>query len=911
MIRCSSCSTELPANSRFCSACGTTVAASSADPLATVAMSDAEMPDSAPSLGASSNGPITPMHATRLRSGAAETQRFPPGTLIASRYRVIARLGKGGMGEVFRADDLILGQAVALKFLPEAAANNPSLLARFYDEVRIARQVTHPNVCRVHDIGEVQGQPYLSMAYIDGEDLGALLRRIGRLPADKATEFSRKLCAGLAAAHAQGVLHRDLKPGNIMVDSQGQVLITDFGLAGIAEELHGAEVRNGTPAYMAPEQLTGQEVSARSDIYSLGLVMYEMFTGRAPFEANTSAEMLRLRQQSRATNPSTLVTDIDAAVERTILRCLEPDPKMRPQTALAVSASLPGGDPLAAALAAGETPSPELVAAAGTDEGLRPVIAIAALAGTIVLLAVFMIFTPRMRTINKIPLENPPEALAAKARDTIRKLGYTERPADAAYGFFYNDYQDYLENKLKSMAEWDRAYATPPSPLTFWYRQSPRLLESESISRAGRVSQADPFPQNSGEINADFDQEGRLIDFHAVPPQLDNSGNSARSADWGSLFAAADLDMSKFQQAAPEWVPLLDTDSRAAWTGTYPGHPDLPIRIEAAAWHGKPAYFEIVWPWTKPTRLVEDAGPRSRKVANIAKNVFLILVGIVAIIVARMNSKAGRGDHRGAVRLGLFAGIASLIGWVFSAHHVASQAEQNLLGEAVADAITRSVLLWGVYLALEPWIRRYWPRTLITWTRVLGGRFRDPMVGRDLLFGTLFGVAYVVMILAFNLIDPSPDRNFQVSSLMGGRTVAFGVMQHLFQTVITSTEFFIMIFLLRVLLRKEWIAGTVFVALWSVLQTYSNGNSGWLSLLLYAMIFSLLVIILLRCGLFAMVVTIFLIDWVNQTFATTDLGSWYGLSSLIVVLFVGAMAGYGFWTSLGGRKLIDDTALAR
>jgi hypothetical protein len=179
------------------------------------------------------------------------------------------------------------------------------------------------------------------------------------------------------------------------------------------------------------------------------------------------------------------------------------------------------------------------------------------------------------------------------------------------------------------------------------------------------------------------------------------------------------------------------------------------------------------------------------------------------------------------------------------------------------------------------------------------------------LFGTLFGVAYVVMILAFNLIDPSPDRNFQVSSLMGGRTVAFGVMQHLFQTVITSTEFFIMIFLLRVLLRKEWIAGTVFVALWSVLQTYSNGNSGWLSLLLYAMIFSLLVIILLRCGLFAMVVTIFLIDWVNQTFATTDLGSWYGLSSLIVVLFVGAMAGYGFWTSLGGRKLIDDTALAR
>jgi len=908
MTRCTSCSTELPANSRFCLTCGANLTPSGThqpksnpDDVATIAMTD---------MGASP--PIAPTSGSRFRvsgSGSADTQRFPPGTLIASRYRVVARLGKGGMGEVFRADDLILGQTVALKFLPPAATNNPNLLARFYDEVRIARQVTHPNVCRVHDIGELQGQPYLSMAYIDGEDLGVLLRRIGRLPAGKATEFSRKLCAGLAAAHAQGVLHRDLKPGNIMIDSEGQVVITDFGLAGIAEELQGAEVRNGTPAYMAPEQLTGQEVSARSDIYSLGLVMYEMFTGIPPFEAKTAAEMLRLRQHSRPAQPSTLVQDIDPAAERVILRCLDPDPKLRPQAALAVAAALPGGDPLAAALAAGETPSPEVVAAAGTNEGLRPAIAIAALAGTIALFAVFMVFTPRMRTINKIPLENPPEALAAKARDTMRKLGYIERPADTAYGFSYNDYQDYLSTKLKSMAEWDRTYSTAPSPLTFWYRQSPRPLESESINHAGRVSPADPFPQNSGEITANFDQEGRLTDFHAIPPQLDNSGNSARSADWGLLFAVADLDLSKFQQAAPEWVPLLDTDSRAAWTGAYPGHPDLPIRIEAAAWHGKPAYFEIIWPWTKPTRLIESSVSRSKRAADIAKNVFLILVGIVAIIVARVNSKAGRGDHRGAVRLGIFAGTASLLGWLLSAHHVASRAESSLLGEAVADAVLRAVLLWAVYLALEPWIRRYWPHTLITWTRVLSGRFRDPMVGRDLLFGTLFGVAYAVLILSFNLIDPGPGRDFQASYLMGGRAIGFGLMQHLFSTVITSTEFFLMIFLLRVLVRKEWIAGGLFVAIWSVLQSYSNGNTGWMSILLFVLIFSLLVIILLRCGLFAMSVTVFLIDWVDQTFATTDLGAWYGLSSLIVMLVVGAMAGYGFWTSLGGRKLIGETEL--
>jgi hypothetical protein len=175
----------------------------------------------------------------------------------------------------------------------------------------------------------------------------------------------------------------------------------------------------------------------------------------------------------------------------------------------------------------------------------------------------------------------------------------------------------------------------------------------------------DPFPQNSGEISADFDQEGRLIDFHAIPPQLDSSGNPALSVDWGLLFAAADLDFSKFQQAAPEWVPLVDTDSRAAWTGAYPGHSDLPIRIEAAAWHGKPVYFEIVWPWTKPTRLIEPSVSRAKRVADIAKDVFLILVGIVAIVAARLNSKAGRGDHRGAVRLGFFGAAACLVGWLF------------------------------------------------------------------------------------------------------------------------------------------------------------------------------------------------------------------------------------------------------
>ena len=270
------------------------------------------------------------------------------------------------MGEVFRADDLKLGQPVALKFLPPDVDRDPARLTQLHTEVRMARQVSHPNVCRVYDIDEVDGHTFLSMEYVDGEDLGSLLRRIGRFPEDRALEIARQICAGLAAAHERGVVHRDFKPANVMLDGAGKVRITDFGLAGLA----GETIRAGTPAYMAPEQLAGAEVTARSDIYALGLVLYEIFTGQRALDGKNLAELIRRREQTGGiAAPSTIVRDLDPQIERAIMRCLAPDPRHRPGSALAVAASLPGGDPLAAALAAGETPSPEMVAAAGGSRG--------------------------------------------------------------------------------------------------------------------------------------------------------------------------------------------------------------------------------------------------------------------------------------------------------------------------------------------------------------------------------------------------------------------------------------------------------------------------------------------------------------------------------------------------------------
>jgi serine/threonine protein kinase len=271
---------------------------------------------------------------------SGEEGRFAAGTMIAERYRIISLLGRGGMGEVFLADDLVLGQPVALKFLPKAMTDE-FMLERFRNEVRIARRISHPNVCRVYDIGETDKQVFLSMEYVDGEDLSSLLRRIGRLPSEKGREIARKICAGLAAAHDKGVLHRDLKPSNIMLDGRGEVLIMDFGLAGLAHEIE--DVCSGTPTYMAPEQLAGKEVTARSDIYALGLVLHELFTGKPAFEGKTREEIVRVRRERTPVRPSTLVRDIDPAVELVIQRCLEEEPENRPADALMVYAALPGG----------------------------------------------------------------------------------------------------------------------------------------------------------------------------------------------------------------------------------------------------------------------------------------------------------------------------------------------------------------------------------------------------------------------------------------------------------------------------------------------------------------------------------------------------------------------------------------
>jgi serine/threonine protein kinase len=836
--------------------------------------------------------------------------RFLPGRLIAGRYRIIALLGKGGMGEVYRADDLTLGQAVALKFLPDAADHDEALLERFRNEVRIARRVSHPNVCRVYDVGEVDGQTFFTMEYVDGEDLASLLRRIGRLPQDKAIEISRQLCAGLAAAHGKGVLHRDLKPANIMLDGRGQVVVTDFGLAGVADDIRGPEVRSGTPAYMAPEQLAGKEVSPRSDIYALGLVLYEIFTGKRAFAENIAGSAPEHRTVSR---PSSVVKDLDPVIEKVILRCLETDAAARPSTALAVAAALPGGDPLAAALAAGETPSPQLVAASGETEGLRPKVAVVILAGVLLGLGLSVYDSIRYSAYDKMGLELTPEVLTQKAREVVSRLGYPGRPADSAYGLHLDsDFQDAVQKNDRPRPNWDAVLTARPSLLEYWYRQSPDNLLADqfrdNLLTPGIVTATDPPTVLSGMINLHLDPQGHLTYFQAIPPEKLGTNQPTPGADpfdWNLLFSAAGLDASKFQPATSTWNSLASSDARMAWTGAWPGS-TRPLRVEAASFRGKPVFFRLIGDWTKPERMIssdkKSLGDKAGRIIGI-----ILLVGGLSggALLARRNYLRGRGDRQGALRLAIVFFLFEMALFLCYGHFAAIGDTIGLSIVAISTGLFVSGTIWMLYMAIEPWVRRQWPRTIISWSRLLAGGWRDPVVGRDILLGVALGVVWILIFqvrYTFMMhMGASPGLG-STEALMGGRVALGGWLRQWPQSIQSTLLFFFLLLGLKALLRKEWLAALVFVAIFAVPRGLSSSYVP-VELPTQILVYAIAVLIVVRFGLVPLAVAIFTIDMLANVPFSADFSSWYMTPSVLALASVVAIAGWGFYHSLGGQPL--------
>ncbi len=836
------------------------------------------------------------------------SDQFAPGAIIAGRYRLVALLGRGGMGEVYRAEDLTLGQPVALKFLPEGVGADSDRLAQFHNELRIARQVSHKNVCRFYDLGEADGRRFLTMEYVDGEDLASLLRRIGRIPQDKAIEIARQLCAGLAAAHERGVLHRDLKPANVMLDGEGNVRLTDFGLATF--EGDAMAVRAGTPQYMAPEQLRGGRPTVKTDIYALGLVLFELFTGRRALDAKSFPELLHLHETETLTTPSSVVRDLDPAVERAIMRCLERDPANRPGTALVVAAALPGADPLAAALAAGETPSPALLIAAGETGAVPLGRALAAGGAALAAIVAFVVLGAHASIPAIVPLDKPPAVLIDHIEQMTSAFGYLDAPADTAFGFSVPpDYPAWEQSTSSEPRWWSRLAAGSPPALVFWYRTSPRTMTP--TRPAANVSPTDPPPEVSGMRTVITDTRGRLVEFHAAPPQFDPSSSPAAAPDWKTLFVAAGLDMAAFRPVPPEWTPRDFADERQAWEGPLPDRPEVQVRVEAAAYKGRVTSFYIIGPWTRPSRME----PVHRSTLQVLSRILTLLVWNLSIfgaaLLARRHVLAHSADHRAATRLAVTLFVAFTIGWLLNAS--LSQVDVGRLFVAIGMILLNVAQVWVLYVAIEPYARRYWPDGLLGWSRLMSGRLRDPRVGHDILAGAAVGGLVALAELGRALVPPLlgakaavPPFGDQIQALAGPAALLLGGVQIIYNSLESALLIALLFVVLRLITRHPWPAVVLVVLIVTVMT--DNGKyitSGWSGWMFGLMVLSIVTLAVYRFGLLTTAVALF----VDNALTSVPLAApttWWAAESTAALLMVGTLIAFGFYAARAGQPLFGN-----
>ncbi len=309
-MKCPKCNTDNPDTLKFCGECGT------------------QLPS------------IEEIEVTEtLETPMEELTR---GTTFAGRYEIIEGLGKGGMGRVYRVEDIKTKEEIALKLIKPEFASDKKTIERFRNELTSARKITHKNVCRMYDLGEEKGLHFITMEYISGQDLKGLIRQTGQLTLGKTISIAKQICDGLAEAHSLGVIHRDLKPNNIMIDRGGNAKIMDFGIARAVKgkSITGSGVMIGTPQYMSPEQVEGKEVDQRSDIYSLGIIIYEMLTDRVPFDGDTPLTVGVKQKTESPKEPKDFNPQIPDDFNRVILKCLEKDKENRFQNAGEVKSEL-------------------------------------------------------------------------------------------------------------------------------------------------------------------------------------------------------------------------------------------------------------------------------------------------------------------------------------------------------------------------------------------------------------------------------------------------------------------------------------------------------------------------------------------------------------------------------------------
>jgi serine/threonine-protein kinase len=842
--------------------------------------------------------------------------RFLPGSLVAGRWRMVSMLGQGGMGEVYRADDLKLGEAVALKFLPERLERDPELRTRFLSEAKLARQVAHPNVCRVYDIGEVDGRPFLSMEYVDGEDLGTLLRRIGRLPHDKAVQIAREMCAGLQAAHEQGILHRDLKPANVMLDGRGHARLTDFGLAVAADASSESDALAGTPAYMAPEQLGGSPPSVATDLYALGLVMYELFAGRPAFEGHDWMALAYLKQNTPPRPPSQVSADIDPLTERAILRCLSVDPALRPADAAALAAALPGGDPLAAAVAAGETPSPEMVAAGTGREAVEVRLVGLLAAGFAIALLALLAIAPHRQLLLRVPLRKPPAVMAEHLRAIADSLGYPDR-GDEQWVLTYDSKVPLaLAGRLglKDLGQADeRAFS---AAFGMFHRSSPHAMQPFARSR-WYPSIGDPPMQEPGSTLMLCDAVGRLLYFEGVPPLMDSSIAVRSTPPVPAVMAALGMDEASLQPDSLRVTPPRACDWRGAWRGrlrqaSVPG----PFHVELAAFRGRIVSARI-FPESDLAPIVRAQGRFTTEpplVTAVGSAVGLLFLALLAFVGYR-HVRAGSADVRGSLRVALAVTLLAVGANLSVAHRGGGWRPLPTLGlDLVHEGAYTFGIAFALYLALEPVLRRTWPQVLVSWMRLLEGRWSDARVGRDALAGLcggggllvgLYGVqaAWVALTghpVAPGILDSPAD---QTDTLTGGGFPFFQLLRGSMLGLLEVLGIGGGLAVMTVVTRQRWLAIGVAAVLVALLGWDANTLVQPFDFVAVALETALVVWLVVRVGLLAGA-TCHTTLYVLRVFPLASPGSsWYWPVTAVGLGFLVLMAAWAARAALRGRAI--------